>query len=67
MRIGLLLLGLAIGGLSGCASIPAFQACVIYKGKRLCASKLPDGTWAISGDLSPEDRAEVEDILKGGE
>jgi hypothetical protein len=65
------------GALAGCAGfrealekieakLPDGELCVIVRGVKVCAVR-KDGRWTFSGDLSAEERAEVEaKIGEGG-
>lgn len=60
-----LALALSILLLAGCSwlSTQSVEVCVLYKGKKICASKV-DGKWSFNVALTPDEEKEIVEGLE---
>lgn len=60
------MLALSLLLFTGCAwldAVPPVEVCVLYKGKKICASKV-DGKWSFSAQLTADEEKEIVTALE---
>ena len=63
MKILLTLLMLSLSGCAWFEALPPVEVCVLYKGKKICASKV-DGKWSFNVALTAEEQGEIVKALE---